>query len=161
MQNTYYPPLSGPQQQALDIILRLSRENPDYLDDSPYTPQFQALVRSLVASQASPGTHMTAADYTALADDGADLSIEVESERLYRQVKSFSSTLSNADVSEKAAMFRVSTQLLERLLTAKEKSSNIAHYEQFKMLVLDAVDRFLTPQQKSIFLDDLKRLEAR
>lgn len=158
MQNAYYPPLSAPQQQAFDIIVRLTRENPDYLDDSPYTPEFQALIRGLVAAG---GTPMTAADYTALADDGDDLSIEIESERLYRQVKNFSSTLSNADVSEKAAMFRVSTQLLERLLTAKEKSSNIAHYEQFKMLVLDTVDRFLTPQQKSIFLDDLKRLEAK
>lgn len=160
MQAAYYPPLTAPQQQAFDIILRLAKENPDYLDDSPYTPEFQQLVRSLLNTNPTPGTR-SAADFTALADNGGELSIEVESENLYRQVKNFSSTISHADVAEKAAMFRVSTQLLERLLVAKEKSVNIAHYEQFKMLVLDTVDRFLTPQQKSIFLDDIKRLEAK
>lgn len=151
----YYPSFDPTVFQTLSIVARLAAEDPDYLPNSPYPPDFQQLMARLSApNPASQSLH----DFTDRLDSES-VNIEKEAEKLYLDLKAFASTVSAMDVSEKVATFRVAAGLMEKLITFRERASAVAQYEAFKAMVLDAIDRYLTPQQKSLVMADLKRLE--
>ena len=91
--------------------------------------------------------------------DLEEVDIHLESTRLFQNLKTFMNDTSKMETSEKAQIFRTATALLEKLLTIKEKSSGIQKYEEFKALVMNTLDRHLTPVQITNFIEQVEELE--
>lgn len=152
MSTPHFPNFSRETQAFLSIISSLLQNDPGSLDvpECPYSVEQLELLKSvfLTSSAGSPSLE-------SLADEEINIDIEKEAKQLFRDMKTFKTSLSSDDSSEKVQIFRVLSSLLEKLLEMAERAKGVKQYEQFQALVLDAVDRYLTPQQKSEFVDTL------
>lgn len=91
-------------------------------------------------------------------DLDVDVDIETESRHLYNQMKTTMKTISNMDTGEKVQLFRVATQLLEKLLSLQEKAVGVEQFSQFKTYIMRSMDRYLTPVQKSEFVSEIEAI---
>lgn len=148
----FYPPLTPEVLRTLSQLKALTDQDPDYFKhpDCPYPAENIAFLESLYR----PGVEAIPPDET----DSGGIDLEKEARTLFQEIKTFKSTLGSDSSSEKAQMFRVSTSLMEKLLEITERSKGVKQFEEFKTLILDSMDRYLTPQQKSEFVDEIEKL---
>lgn len=153
----FYPEFTPEMQRNLNLWEKFIENSQTYLSDPecPYTETQILLLQKLFQK-----TQLKTTDDVLLegADDTSDLDIEVESRKLYQEIKTFRSNLSIDDVSEKASMFRVASSLLEKLLEIMERSKGVKQFEQFQALIINTMDRYLDPQQKSEFVEEINNL---
>ncbi len=62
------------------------------------------------------------------------------------------------DTGEKVQIFRVATQLLEKLLNLQEKALGIEHFKQFKEYIVNSMDKYLAPVQKAEFVAEIEEI---
>ncbi|WP_304634085.1 hypothetical protein [Pseudoalteromonas sp.] len=87
-----------------------------------------------------------------------DIDIETESKRLYNQIRHKTQNLKGLEMNEQLQLFKTATSLLEKLLAVNEKSSNLDKFDAFKIYMIQSMDRYLTPAQKTDFVDELERV---
>ena len=71
-------------------------------------------------------------------------------------MKDFKSKLSTSDTSEMTSTFRTMVSLMEKILDVQERASGIKQFGGFKVFILDSMERYLSPQQKSEFVEEMK-----
>tara|TARA_R110002050_G_scaffold16980_3_gene50983 strand:- start:1253 stop:1780 length:528 start_codon:yes stop_codon:yes gene_type:complete len=173
MQNKY--PRFTPR--AEELIIELSSalmKDPELLtrQDCPYEPKLRHALNQIMVVGAARNLDPSEvlkqnlppkeADPQALTDSdlNADVDIEKEARQLYNQMKTTMATISNMDTGEKVQIFRVATQLLEKLLTLQEKATGIEHFKKFKEYIVKSMDRFLNPVQKTEFVTEIEEILA-
>lgn len=152
----YYPTLTPEVERFLKVVPKLLATNTDYLyhEACPY-PDVVLIERAFnVATEG--GTSNEFFDSEQFKDREIDL--EEEAQSMYWEIKQFKTNLDKSDVSEKVQLFRLATTLLEKLLVIKEKATGITQFVAFQQIILDTMERYLTPVQLSEFaqkMDDL------
>ena len=81
---------------------------------------------------------------------------ETEALQLYRDMKTFKNSLNHGDTSEMTSTFRTMVSLMEKILDVQERASGIKQFGVFKTFILDSMERYLTPQQKTEFIDEMQ-----
>lgn len=82
-----------------------------------------------------------------------EIDIERESKLLFNKLKQKMQTLDKMENNEQMQVFRTATSLLDKLLAANEKASNIKKFDAFKRYIIDSMDRYLTAKQKTEFVE--------
>lgn len=124
---------------------------PDMLSDPacPYGPAVRAYVQRLVKAKTIEGPDpLTQAD-------SEELDQEIAS--LYRQVKSDAATYSGTDPKDKMSFLKTSNDLLTKLVDLQSKRFNTRNMARMQRQVVEALEEFLDPGQRTDFI---KRLEA-
>lgn len=159
----YYPPIPNEADtvSALKFISRKLKEDRDFLS-GPKCPYSSELVNWLQDTLVAQQINNVGA---ALVNNGdldvdADIDIELESTTLFREMKTFKTDLTKADVNEKAAMFRTMTSLMEKIINIKERASALKNFGLFEQLMLDAIDNYLEPKERTALLDSLEKLRG-
>ncbi len=163
-----YPRITPSMEDMLVELAQMYAKHPDFLThrDCKYPLAVKNAIASIATRNGavSPATTPNRAN-SAQNDTETDeipleeVDIHAESTRLYQKLKTFMNDTSKMETSEKAQIFRTATALLEKLLTIKEKSSGIAKYEEFKTLIMNTLDRHLTPVQITTFIEQVEELE--
>lgn len=154
-QPKFYPEFSSSLRTTINTWKKLQEANPEYFDDPdcPYSFEEVELLKSVFTHTSN--TQLTLApDQDPLDDEDPDL--EQEALQLFRDMKTFKKTLSNSDTSEMASTFRTTVSLLEKILDVRERASGLKQFSDFKVFILDSMERYLTPQQKTEFIDEMK-----
>lgn len=151
----FYPEFTPELKSKLSTLSMLIENNPDYLqnDACPYTHDEIELLKKL-----APSVETQKSPYEQLdddLDDGVLPDFEAESIKLFKEMKNFKRTLSSQDTAEMTSTFRTMVSLMEKILTVQERAAGINQYNEFKNHILDAMDRYLEPAQKSEFVEDL------
>lgn len=97
---------------------------------------------------------------TLISGQTGEVSIAEESKALYRSIKTTLNTADKMETSEKVQIFRTATSLLEKLLVMQEKAVAVEQYAKFKGLVIQTLDRYLSPLQLAEFTEELQQLES-
>ena len=163
-----YPRITPMAEEMLIELAQKYAQYPDFLThkDCKYPVAVKNAIASIAARNGSikpvtaPNPAKTTQNPTETDEmDLEEVDIHLESTRLFQNLKTFMNDTSKMETSEKAQIFRTATALLEKLLTIKEKSSGIQKYEEFKALVMNTLDRHLTPVQITNFIEQVEELE--
>lgn len=153
----YYPPIPNEADtvSALKFISRKLKEDPDFLSGPkcPYSSELVNWLQDTLVPQ-----QINNVDTPLVLTE--DIDIELESTTLFREMKTFKTDLSKADVNEKAAMFRTMTSLMEKIINIKERASALKNFGLFEQLMLDAIDNYLEPKERTALLDSLEKLRG-
>lgn len=149
-----YPNITPKAEEAIIALAKCYQSWDNFLDhkDCRYSPSLKEAIRQM--SEQPIDTSELDAE---LANQ--DVDIARESRVLYHKLKTTMNKVDGMETNEKVQIFRTATSLLEKLLTLQEKASGIAQYEHFKNLVMETMDRSLTPVQVADFVEQLKQIE--
>lgn len=153
-QPKFYPDFPPALFSTLNTWKKLIQEDTTYLEDDtcPYEPNEVELLQELFSD--SPNGTSIAPNIPEDLDEVPDF--ETEALQLYRDMKEFKNKLSTSDTSEMTSTFRTMVSLMEKILDVQERASGIKQFGGFKSFILDSMERYLSPQQKSEFVEEMK-----
>lgn len=88
--------------------------------------------------------------------EGVDL--ELETRTMYHEMKKLFLTISGMETKEKSDLIKTSSNLLEKLINLQEKAIGINQFNHFKSFIVDSMDKYLTPVQKTEFVDGIEEI---
>ncbi|GFD77297.1 hypothetical protein KUL118_01590 [Tenacibaculum sp. KUL118] len=151
----FYPEFTPNLFTTLNTWKKLIQDDPTYLEDEdcPYEPNEIEFLALLFSPNSNDGMTVAAQE---IEDLDSIPDFETEALQLYRDMKSFKTALNKSDTSEMTSTFRTMVSLMEKILDVQERASGIKQFGVFKTFILDSMERYLTPQQKSEFIDEMK-----
>lgn len=147
----FFPPFTPEVKRFLTLVPKLMASVPVYLNhaECPYE-DIDLIERAFPqAAPVDPNAPLLPKDSQFYTDQ--EINMEEEAKAMYWEIQHFKKNLDIEDVSERVQLFRLSTTLLEKLLAIKEAAAGIKKFEEFQQLILDTLDRYLDPVQKSEF----------
>lgn len=151
----HYPEMDALSIQKIVIIKNMMENDPMYLDDDdcPYGYEVVEKLRNIIEL---PAATVYLEDDLEELDNLDEIDFEIETKKLFRDIKRFKQTLSQDDTSEQVQTFRTMVTLIEKMIESQERASGIKQFNAFSALVMDSMDRYLTPTQKTEFLESLE-----
>ncbi|MGO4302245.1 hypothetical protein [Cupriavidus sp. RAF12] len=149
--STFYPDFPENIEFSLIVVIKALEENPNYLNepDCPYHGKLREMLQHL-APKVSPELISTE-EFKARTDD----QLEREVTELLDDIKSFGAKLSVDDVTERMSYYRTHTNLLEKLVSMKERMGNVKSVATFQAIVLNCIEESLTADQRTQVMDNL------
>jgi len=124
----------------VQLMQRLTTE-PELLDTDQFPPEFRALVKPLLQTT------------VAKAQTIDDLMTEIQS--LYNELNQFSPGILEADRETYTQYLKLKTSLIGKIVELKERTMNLRTVKTFQDRVLAAVDKVLTSEQRTEFMNIL------
>lgn len=147
MSDFFYPTIPESWVLPLRAALTQMAANPGYLDnvDCPFSPSLKGLLRELSAPGAAGPS-----DYEAATDKNEYIELEIG--RVITDLNLLQAGLGKADHTEKLAVAKARTGLIEKLISSRERIANVREMNQFVSRVMQFLDDLCTPDQ----ITDLK-----
>lgn len=156
-----YPNLDPRLLAPLRIIQANLALEKGYLDEEncPYSPDLREFLR--VFTQKAEKTVENASEIVKkpnfLGLSGNKwAALETEVADLYQELKDFSATIKDGDVSERMAYFRTATALLEKIVSINERAMGLKHVSDFHQLVLSIFEAELSVDQRTTIMARLR-----
>lgn len=129
--------------RALELQLK---EHPDLLDrgDCPYPPHIRTFLRRLTGDATAPRVE-------AMEDED----LEAQITELYRELRILGSQVNTADAKDKVSVIKQSVELLGKLVSFRERISNVREMNKFQKAVLDVLETVISPDQRANFIEKL------
>jgi hypothetical protein len=150
-----FPNITPSSEKAIIELTKFLNGRVDNLDhpSCKYSPALKRAIRALARLEEAPPVLQT--------EDVGDIDIALESRALYNSLKTTLKTVDKMETNEKVQIFRTATALMEKLLSLQEKAVALEQFTQFKDIVMNTLDRFLSPVQISEFIAELEELKAK
>lgn len=152
----YYPEITNVDNvtTTLKLLVRKLEEDPNYLNhpDCPYPSDFIDFIESTLPNVSDPSVESISED--------EEIDIAREATVLFNDMKAFKKDLQSGDIAEKASMFRTLTSLMEKLINVRERASAVKNFEAFEHIIFETIDSYLSPQQRTEFLDRLAEIKT-
>lgn len=147
----FYPELD---EAPLKVIKQLFDEDKTFFDgaDCPYSSDVKAMFKlSDVERDFDQGIDMN------LMDNEDQIMKEINA--LYNHLQEFGKAMRDSDTaSEKNTYFKLSTTLLEKLISMKERVTNISKVNQFTETVLQILEEEISVDDRTKVIDRLKNI---
>ena len=143
-----YPPITLASVNALEEILaNYKAEGKTYLEKSPYSPEIKAKLMVMAAT-------ITPIKQVKDAIPVGEIDVTEEMDNLYRNLKDFSLDDEGLAATEKIAILRVQTNLLEKIIEMRKQAVGIDQYIVFRETIMEFISNKFTP-------DDINELQDR
>lgn len=151
MTQPHYPPITEATLTPFRAVEIQLRENPGLLDDAacPYDPLVKAMLRRL------SGDVTVSTGSVELMTDPAAGELDSEIADLYRTVKRDMQTYTGSDMKDKMAFLKTAQDLLTKLVDLQTRRINIRNMAQAMRAVIEVMEEFLTPAQRTEFIEKL------
>lgn len=148
MTERYYPPL---EERNINIVSQLYEADAAYFED-PACPYSKGVIE--IFKGTSKAHDFDGHGYGDEVPDADSLISQINA--LNKQLHVYGKDIQNGgediSASDRNTYFRLSVTLLEKLLDMKKEISNIKEYESFIAIVLDFMDKELTPDKRNMFM---------
>lgn len=145
----YYPEFDEKSLWALDVIRQNIDQDPEYLDNSPYTSnEVQSLLKL---------TRERSGEVAEVAEGSKWEILETETTGLYKSLKETFENLKIDDHTERMSYFRTATSLLDKLVGLQERAAGLKKVHEFQQTVLDIMEDILEPGQRTEVMDRLRK----
>jgi hypothetical protein len=144
--------------RAIEIQLK---GTPDLLDrpDCPYPPLVKAMLRRLVGGETGVDTGSDTEVNRKLVD-ASESALDLEIADLYATVKRDSANYTGSDMKDKMAFMKISGDLLTKIISIQEKRFNIKNMAQMQRTVVEALEEYLTPAQRTEFIEKMAKFNV-
>ncbi|AKU43533.1 hypothetical protein CPT_Seuss7 [Caulobacter phage Seuss] len=155
----FYPPLTDVQLTPFRALVAQFEKFPDILDrpECPYDHGVKVMIRRLLMADKVNGGSRDEIEIDGLVDASAD-AIDREIAALLLQVKRDSSVYAGSDPKDKMAFMKGSHDLLSKLVDLQTKRFNVRNMAKMQRLVIEHLEEFLTPAQRTTLITKLKDL---
>lgn len=152
----YYPPLTDVQLTPIRAIAAQIEKFPDILDrsDCPYEHGVKVILRRLVMADKMDGLRDETGIDTLVDASGEGLDREIAS--LYLTVKQDGQTYTGSDMKDKMAFMKTANDLLTKIVDLQTKRFNVRNMAKMQRAVIEAMEEFLTPAQRTSLITKLK-----
>lgn len=165
--DAYYPRIHDEVRGHIETVRLHLVEDPEYLDsdDCPYSEKLRNFLKGLCAPGRGGVAH---APSDQGVDRGVDQGVDFDftPEKLEKQIvqlmndmKTFGDDLKNdadASATDKAAYFRISVTLTEKLVSLMERTTDIKQFSQLQQFLLNFAEDHLSPDERTLLMDKLK-----
>ncbi|ESY35752.1 hypothetical protein NKK48_01470 [Mesorhizobium sp. C386A] len=146
----FYPTLPEAVVLQLRVVLNQLRDNPDYLDQAPYTPALVDFLKELNGRvvEAQPvafNGEMDRLDY-----------VEQEIVTVLKDLTTLVASLGNADHSEKLQVAKARAGLIEKLVAAREKVWTMKEMADFQAQVVGFLTDVCSADQIQLLKERVK-----
>lgn len=150
MQDRYYPPLNEP---SLKTLIKLIETYPDFLDD-PKCPYSIEIKQFLKGKSSAANVDFATIDISNLTEE--DLLNEING--LYQSLQQYGRDVATSgNATDKNTYFRISTNLLEKIVDMREKTLGMKQYAAFQQEILNIMDSIMNADQKLEVMNRLKK----
>lgn len=137
-----YPPIALAAVNALEQILaNYKEEGRNYLEKSPYSPEIKAKLMVLAFALTLQEKRKTEDKNNPLGE----IDVSAEMDKLYRNLKDFSLDDEGLAATEKIAILRVQTNLLEKIIEMRERAMGVDQYVVFRETVMEFIANKFDP----------------
>lgn len=152
----YYPPLTDVQMTPIRAIAAQIEKFPDILDrpDCPYDHGVKVILRRLVMADKMGGIRDEMGIDNLVEASGEGLDREIAS--LYQTVKRDGEAYTGSDMKDKMAFMKTAHDLLSKLVDLQTKRFNVRNMAKMQRAVIEALEEFLTPAQRTALITKLK-----
>lgn len=157
MDDRYYPELPEGAAPALNTIRLQAQEDPGYLEapDCPYTPEDREILLRIFGN-ASPEAGLSSGEEDESSSDISAGQLEDRIKSLFLEMKAFGDTLDEATPQEKAAYFRVSVSLLDKIASLMERATKVREFKDLMNALLSFMEEQMDADQRTQFMDYIK-----
>lgn len=150
--STFYPDFPDNVEFSLIVVIKALEENPNYLNepDCPYNGKLRGMLQHL-----APKAEVAAPAFDEDFEPRTNDQLEREVTKLLDDIKVFGTQLNAGDVTERMSYFRTHTNLLEKLVSMKERMGNVKSVATFQAIVLNCIEESLTADQRTQVMDNL------
>lgn len=170
MTETFYPPIGEDDLWPIKQVRLQIDADPDYLTrpECPYSDEVKRFFqitfgggRGGAGNGSGPNGLGGGAGASVRPDQGLvglldPESLEDEASSLYLQLQSFGQTLQAGDTAERAAYFRLSVSLLEKLTDIKKRNLDLGYVRRFTDTVIQIMEDELPPDLRTRIIDRLR-----
>ena len=149
-QQNKYPEITYEQVFALYTIDQNMKQDPNYLDNSPYSETIRKSLQLIFKRVEQTRLYSTEIE-------SKELDLKQETQSLYRETKALLQT-NVLDEKDKAAIIKTATSQMEKIINLIERSESIVQIREFEAKVLRAIKKVL-PEQREEFIKELARQE--
>lgn len=149
-QQNKYPEITYEQVFALYTIDQNMKQDPNYLDNSPYSETIRKSLQLIFKRVEQTRLYSTEIE-------SKELDLRQETQSLYRETKALLQT-NVLDEKDKAAIIKTATSQMEKIISLIERSESIVQIREFEAKVLRAIKKVL-PEQREEFIKELTRQE--
>ena len=149
-QQNKYPEITYEQVFALYTIDQNMKQDPNYLDNSPYSETIRKSLQLIFKRVEQTRLYSTEIE-------SKELDLRQETQSLYRETKALLQT-NVLDEKDKAAIIKTATSQMEKIINLIERSESIVQIREFEAKVLRAIKKVL-PEQREEFIKELTRQE--
>lgn len=149
-QQNKYPEITYEQVFALYTIDQNMKQDPNYLDNSPYSETIRKSLQLIFKRVEQTRLYSTEIE-------SKELDLKQETQSLYRETKALLQT-NVLDEKDKAAIIKTATSQMEKIISLIERSESIVQIREFEAKVLRAIKKVL-PEQREEFIKELARQE--
>lgn len=153
---TFFPDIDDRQLWSIEIILRNLAEDPEYLEDSDYSPEIVQKFKEITGLTTISASSEPEEGEKAQSGDKWTV-LEAQTNKLYKSLMEEQQNLGAKDNAEKMSFFRTATQLLDKLVGIQERAANLAKIHQFHDTVLTIMDDLLDAGQRTEVMDRLRK----
>ena len=150
-QQNKYPEITYEQVFALYTINQNMKQDPNYLDNSPYSETIRKSLQLIF--QKVERTNILATEIKS-----EDLDLKLETQNLYKETKALLHT-NVLDEKDKAAIIKTATSQMEKIINLIERSEAISQIREFEAKVMRALKKVL-PEERESFIKELERVEG-
>lgn len=150
----YYPTLN---EKDLKLISKLMKDNPDYLThpDCPYSETTKILLGGPTDLDHLVSDINDDFDVESFKDPEYLLSQVVQ---IYNRLEASGQEMRNSEsASDKTAYFRLSTSLMEKLISMQERVYNMSEIKYFKEKILQIMEEEISTDDRSNIIERIKK----
>lgn len=157
MTTPYYPPITAPMARMINMALdqMATHGTNAYLASTPWPFEVKELFERL-SKQAEIANPAAEADMSRYYDESGELDILAVLTDLQKDMTYLKNTPA-LEAKDKIAIMRMSVTLTDKLISQQERATNLKQMAVFKTRMIEAISRYLSPDQREDLLKDLER----
>lgn len=152
----FFPPIKDEQLMVVTIVLKKLESNPSYLDDPdcPYSPSVKTFFRDFKAKKLAADPEAMIAPNLFENKDETEV-LDKQLQRIISDLDHMQNTLGAADVSDRLALLKAKTSLIEKLIGLRERVYNLRELTDFRNLIIAGLEEICTKDQITQFMKNL------
>ena len=151
----FYPELSEDSVLSIKLVMQMLEKDPEYLDakECQYSPTVKEFLRGVAA----PKGMLEIPD---LFEGGMNDEPEVldrQIQKILNRMDAMEGELGGFEPNERMTFFKTRTAMLEKLISLREKVTNIREMMDFQAIVLATLEEVSSPEQIKTFMERLNK----
>ncbi len=159
MSSFFHPELDLPMLKNVELVRQLMSEHAAYFMESPYPGEAERLLKSWFDPRGIRNREAKVSAQKESEENPATLETN-KWEYLYHETSTLYASLKSAkhstDEEDKMAYFRTATSLMEKLISLQERALGLKQISEHNALMMNIMERVLSPTQRNEVMDQLK-----
>lgn len=149
----FYPEISEDSVLSVKLVLQLLEKDGEYLDSKEC--MYSSAVKDFLRSASAPKGLADIPDLFGGDDEPEVLDRQIQ--RILNRMDAMEGELSGFEPNERLSFFKTRAAMLEKLVSLREKVTNIREMMDFQAIIMGTLEEVCSPEQIKTFMERLNK----